>query len=109
MAASAEISYSMLFDPRTKKFVPRRSKDQPMVLCQVQHFDPEQIFTPRKVNVGKFLADTGPQVNVGTYTLLDLMGISRGDVLKYTWDTSEMKINGIGGNVDGGIRGVYTK
>ena len=70
MTNSADISYSMLFDHREQKFIQRRSRDQPMVLCQVQYFDPLKEFKPKRVHVGKFLADTGAQVNVGNYTVM---------------------------------------
>ena len=79
-----------------------------MVLCQVQFFDPLKKFKPKRVHVGKFLTDTGAQVNVGNYTLLDLMGIKRCDLEKYTWAATDMKINGIGGNVED-IRGIHVK
>ena len=108
MVDSAEVAFSMMFDHKTQKFVHRRSRDQPFVLCQVQYFAPDTPFTAKRVKLGRFLADTGAQINCGNYTLLDLMGINRCDMEKYTWAAPEMKINGVGGNVDT-IRGIYVK
>ena len=105
---SAGVAFSMMFDHKTQKFVHRRSRDQPFVLCQVQYFAPDTPFTAKRVKLGRFLADTGAQINCGNYTLLDLMGINRCDMEKYTWAAPEMKINGVGGNVDT-IRGIHVK
>ena len=106
--STSEVAFSMMFDHKTQKFVHRRSRDQPFVLCQVQYFSPGTPFTAKRVKLGRFLADTGAQINCGNYTLLDLMGIKRCDIEEYTWAAPEMKINGVGGNVDA-IRGVHVK
>ena len=70
MNVSAEVKYSTTYDARRKQFINYKSRRQPYVLCQIQEFRPEnglEGFKPRKVRVGKFLADTGAQINVGTY------------------------------------------
>ena len=72
------------------------------MLCQVQEIPPgTPQFTPREVKIGKFLADTGAQVNIGNYELFEMMGISNKE--KYL-RRSQVKINGIGGAIDTGVR-----
>ena len=100
MNVSAEIRYSTTYDARRKQFINYKSRRQPFVLCQIQEFRPEggiDGFKPRKVRVGKFLADTGAQINVGNLTLLDLIGIPRSEYHERTRDASHMKVHGIGG------------
>ena len=80
-----------------------------MVLCQVQEFNQNkgtEEFRPRKVKVGRFLADTGAQVNVGNYTMFDIMGIPEEEREKYLTDAPDMKINGIRGEVGSNLRSV---
>ena len=97
-----------IFDHKKQKFVRQKSPAQPMVLCQIQLFEPQEEFKQTKVPVGRFLADTGAQINVGNYTLLDLLGIRRNKLRKYTWPETEIRINGIGGDVEG-IRGINVR
>ena len=100
MNVSAEIKYSTTYDARRKQFINYKSRRQPYVLCQIQEFRPEggiEGFKPRKVRVGKFLADTGAQINVGNLTLLDLIGIPRSEYHARTRDASHMRVHGIGG------------
>ena len=78
MSQFADISYTYVYDRATKSFISKPSREQPMVLCQVQYFDPKKRFAPKEVEVGKFLADTGAQVNVANRSLLTLMGIPSG-------------------------------
>ena len=71
------------------------------MLIQIQEFRPEggiEGFKPRKVKIGKFLADTGAQINVGNLTLFDLLGIPRNEFKIRTRDASHMKVHGIGGD-----------
>ena len=100
MNVSAEIKYSTTYDARRKQFINYKSRRQPYVLCQIQEFRPEggiEGFKPRKVKVGKFLADTGAQINVGNLTLLDLIGVPRSEYHSRTRDASHMRVHGIGG------------
>ena len=97
---SAEVKYSTTYDARRKQFINYKSRRQPYVLCQIQEFRPEggiEGFKPRKVKVGKFLADTGAQINVGNPNLLDLIGIPRSEYQSRTRDASHMRVHGIGG------------
>ena len=74
------------------------------MLCQVQEIPRgTKKFVPRQVKVGKFLADTGAQVNIANYTIFQLLGISDDDKEAYLRST-RVKINGIGGAVDTGVR-----
>ena len=105
MNVSAEIKYSTSYDVRRRQFVNYKSRRQPYVLCQIQEFRPEgglEGFKPRRVKVGKFLADTGAQINVGNLTVFDLLGFPRSEFHARTRDASHMKVHGIGGvNVPG--------
>ena len=95
MHYSAEINLSTSYDDRRKQFVNYKSRRQPFVLCQIQEFQPEkgiEGFKPRKVKIGKFLADTGAQINVGNLTLFDLLGIPRNEFNIRTRDASHMKV-----------------
>ena len=102
MNISADINLSTTYDNKRKKFVHYESRRQPFLLCQVQEFRAEggiEGFKPRKVKVGRFLADTGAQVNECNYTLFDLMGIPQSEAQRLTRDASYMKIHGIGGDI----------
>ena len=99
MNISADINLSTTYDRSRRQFVNYKSRRQPFVLCQIQEFQAEkgiEGFKPRKVKIGKFLADTGAQVNIGNLTLFDLLGIPRSEFNKRTRDASYMKIHELG-------------
>ena len=80
--------YTTAWDARRRKWVTRDSRPPPLVLCQVQE-EPlnREEFEARRATVGKFLANTGAQVNCANRSIFKLMGIrGRGNQDEYLRD-----------------------
>ena len=79
-----------------------------MVLCQVQEIPKSpEVFKARRVKVGRFLADTAAQVNIVSPEILDLLDIT--GEKRSLLISSKVKINGVGGGVDGSVKELRVK
>ena len=59
------------------------------------------------MKVGRFLADTGAQVNIASPEILDLLDIT--GEKESLLISSKVKINGVGGGVDGSVKELRVK
>ena len=87
------------WDSKRKKWIVMDSRPPTMLLCQMQEVPEEGGFFPREVGIGRYLCDTGAQVNLaGPKMLKRLLGLSPAEMRRVLID-SEVTIKGVGGSI----------